>query len=191
MAHRTPLHRFWCTVDRSDPSGCWIWPVVDRRTGYGRISVDGRYISAHRFAFLSFHGAIPESYVIDHLCRNRACCNPDHLEAVTNRENTLRGLSPAITAGRHASIKSCPKGHRYDYENTYVDSKGRRACRACARLRSNKLTCVPLCRSCGKRNAGTCYPSSDELEYRNGIAHRTHDGTPLCELPASRKVWVA
>jgi hypothetical protein len=185
------LHRFWLKVDRSsDPRGCWIWPNVDRRAGYGRISVDGSYIYTHRFAFLTFVGQIPEGYVVDHLCRNRACCNPDHLEAVTNRENTVRGLAPSVAAARHASVRRCPHGHPYDEENTYRDSLGRRACRACARRRSNGVTSLRLCRSCAKRNVGNRYPSSDALQSGvDGMAHRMFDGSQLCLLPESRKVW--
>lgn len=190
MAQRTPLHRFWSTVDRDGPGGCWVWPVVDRRSGYGRMGIDYRHVYTHRFAFETFNGAIPEGHVVDHLCRNRACCNPSHLEAVTIGENTARGMARPMAAALCRSISRCPHGHPYDETNTYWNVKGRRSCRACARRRGNGVTSLWLCRSCGKRNAGTRYPSSDVLEPgENGVSHRVHEGQWLCSLPLSRKVW--
>lgn len=78
-------------------------------------------------------GPIPEGLVIDHLCRNRGCVNPDHLEAVTQRENILRGEGLAAANARKTH---CPKGHPYSGENLYVvPSSGRRQCRICADAR--------------------------------------------------------
>ena len=190
VAHRTPLQRFWARVDREGPGGCWLWPTVDRQTGYGRISVGGSAQSTHRFAYQTFVGPIPEGYVVDHLCRVRACCNPAHLEPVTNRENTIRGLAPLLARTRHAATTCCPSGHPYDEANTYYNRNGQRSCRACARRRGNGLTSVPMCRSCGKRHAGNRYPVGDALSVESGRAHRTYEGVRLCDLPLTREVWV-
>lgn len=71
--------------------GCWTWLGAIDRDGYGRVGKDGRCLRVHRVAYESLIGAIPEGLVIDHLCRNRACANPLHLEPVTVRENFMRG----------------------------------------------------------------------------------------------------
>lgn len=76
---------------RVTDSGCWEWRGMVNRNGYGRVWLDGRRHMVHRIMYTLLKEEIPEGLVLDHLCRNRLCCNPDHLEAVTVRENTLRG----------------------------------------------------------------------------------------------------
>lgn len=114
-------------------TGCINWTGPVTRQGYGRIGLGGRdggHTQAHRLAYETAKGPIPEGLVIDHLCRNRRCCNPDHLEAVTSRENTRRGSS---SAGREWLRSHCDSGHELTPENTRLERNGQRRCRTCAR----------------------------------------------------------
>lgn len=114
-----------------DENGCWNWTGALQK-GYGRItwSASGRKVfrSSHRTMYQALVGAIPDELDLDHLCRNRACCNPEHLEPVTRQTNLLRG--DTIPAARAARTR-CPNGHPYDEENTLTDKYGRRSCRTC------------------------------------------------------------
>ncbi len=112
-----------------DPdSGCWLWDNALLGGGYGQFSIDGRPVYAHRFSYIRTYGAIPDGLQLDHLCRTRHCVNPAHLEAVTCRENLLRGET---LAAKHAAATHCPHGHAYDDTNTYRDPRGYRQCRKC------------------------------------------------------------
>jgi len=126
----TVLDRFEAKYVRSEV-GCWEW--TGSRAGgrpgrrYGYFYLNGRRQYAHRVAYEMFVGPIPEGLTIDHLCRNRGCVNPDHLEPVTNRENSLR-----------ARRTHCVHGHPFDAENTGVQRASgrfdRRRCLTCSRL---------------------------------------------------------
>jgi hypothetical protein len=108
-------------------SGCWEWTRGKLPQGYGVVSIAGRPWRAHRALFEILAGPIPDGLGLDHLCRNRCCVNPDHLEPVTTRENLMRG---ATLAARNAVKTHCPRGHAYDEANTRQHN-GRRFCRAC------------------------------------------------------------
>jgi hypothetical protein len=109
---------------------CWLWTGHCDPCGYGVFQDGDRKIGAHRWSHMAFSGPIPDDMEIDHLCRERSCVNPDHLEVVTHAEN-IRRAAPA-TKGR------CVNGHEYTPENTYIrpgKAEGRRDCRACIRER--------------------------------------------------------
>jgi hypothetical protein len=127
--------RFWSKVEFS--GSCWLWTGTKSDTGYGNIYIDGSKQLAHRVAYELLVGPIPEGLDLDHLCRIRACVNPDHLEPVTRRENCLRGRrSKLLQRGTDTNARKthCPKGHPYDEANTSIRG-GRRHCRACHRDR--------------------------------------------------------
>jgi hypothetical protein len=113
-------------------SGCWEYAHRDAK-GYGRMWVGSRcdgsraFKLAHRISYEEFVGPIPEGLVLDHLCRNHACVNPEHLEPVTNAENVRRGVRKTKT--------HCPQGHPYDADNTLRDKHGKRYCIACRKHR--------------------------------------------------------
>lgn len=141
------LTRFLAKVQR-EGSGCWRWTGAINQHGYGRVwdIRRGGAVQAHRFSYEAHKGSVPDGLVIDHLCRNRACVNPDHLEPVTNRENLLRGANFVADEARRTQ---CPVGHPYDEANTYRRPDGIRTCRAClADYRKAKRGRV--CRSCAR-----------------------------------------
>lgn len=132
--------RFWSKVA---PTGfCWEWTGARSNTGYGHFFVDGgraepKTRGAHRVAWELLIGPIPEGLVLDHLCRNRGCVNPDHLEPVTDQVNMRRGKSPNAVS---ASTNVCRRGH--SLEDAYLahrsDGRITRRCRTCQRERATR-----------------------------------------------------
>lgn len=114
--------------------GCWLWTGWKNNKGYGMLTERGKHVLAHRMMWESINGPIPSGMELDHLCRNTLCVRPDHLEAVTHRENILRGAGPIP---RNARKTHCPHGHVYDRKNTRLNN-GHRACRACGRIRARE-----------------------------------------------------
>lgn len=117
-------------------TGCWEWQGPLDSVGYGSIGIGGhntRHVRNHRVTYEFFIAEIPDGLVIDHLCRNRPCCNPWHLEPVTHKVNLHRGET--ITAA-NAAVTHCPQGHAYDAANTHRNRDGSRRCRACQYLQT-------------------------------------------------------
>jgi hypothetical protein len=111
-------------------SVCWIWIAAETSRGYGCWAVQGKPTSTHRITYETFVAPIPEGLTIDHLCRVKLCCNPAHLEAVTQAENNRRAC---------AHITHCPQGHPYEGENlTTHGTRQARVCIACRREASRR-----------------------------------------------------
>ena len=120
--------RFWDKVD-IDPSGCWLWTATTTQ-GYGYLWARPGTVStrAHKLAYETLVAPVPTGLVLDHLCRVRRCCNPAHVEPVTDQVNLLRGETLAAAQVRRTH---CPRGHAYDAENTRTYRRNKRECRAC------------------------------------------------------------
>lgn len=134
------LERFEKKVQHIPESGCWIWSGYLCNKGYGIFWFDGGAKKAHRISYELYVGQIPAGMVVDHVCRERSCVNPEHLRPVTSRENTHADGSIA-PAKRNSQKTTCPKcGGPYS-----TDSRGGRICRPClakyyrARQQTKKL----------------------------------------------------
>lgn len=123
---KSALIRFWSKAEIGKASECWNWVGAINGSGYGSYRTGKQTNDSHRMAYQLSKGTIAPGMQIDHLCRNRKCQNPNHLEEVTQHENMRRGI-----AGWQQLAKThCPQGHAYSAENTYL-YKRRRSCRIC------------------------------------------------------------
>jgi hypothetical protein len=133
----TVENRFWSKIDRA--GSCWVWTGTLHKCGYGVLVVTRKAVLAHVFAFRMLIGAVPPGLQIDHLCRNRRCVNPAHMEAVTQAENIRRGIGPSAIFAR---ATHCIAGHEFIQANTYRVKTARgnnaRRCRACHARRSRE-----------------------------------------------------
>jgi len=123
-------------------TGCWLWAGSVKSNGYGQVGGKFRIKKCHVHiaVFEHLHGPVPKGLELDHLCRVRSCCNPDHLEPVTRQENCRR--SPMLRAWavrqqeRQKAKTRCKHGHPFDEANTRHRPRGSRDCRACGRIRA-------------------------------------------------------
>jgi HNH endonuclease len=183
--------RFWIKVFPCPFTGCWLWGAGENKNGYGRWQpVRGRQEFVHRAVVRIFRGPIPRGMHVDHLCRVRSCCNPDHLEVVTARENCHRGDSPWAANWRKTH---CINGHEFDKENTYWEasqypgSVAKRRCRACGRERKRK--------SMGYSQLGAKYrtycPQGHEYAGRNLVVHGGRRHCRTCRNAYRRRLYAA
>lgn len=136
--------RFWSNVSATSAEGCWKWNGPISVYGYGRLmeSIGNRktkQLMAHRFAYEQVIGKIEEGMTIDHVCRNKSCVNPAHMEVVTRGENSIRSHSKNMMAMRE---NCCTKGHKIEKENvikeTRKNGKERFRCKICSLSREAK-----------------------------------------------------
>jgi hypothetical protein len=122
----TVEQRFWAKVHKGDV--CWNWTAARTSAGYSWFYDGDAMILGHRFVYELLVEPIPTGMVIDHLCRNRRCVNPEHLEVVTHAENVQRGVPRK---------RYCPNGHEWTPETTYhpPSAPQRRLCKPCMRAR--------------------------------------------------------
>lgn len=186
--------RFWAKVNKDAPNGCWEWTgALTGGYGYfGRMTPDGPHnFNSHRAAYESLRGPVPDGLVLDHLCRNRRCVNPDHLEPVTHKTNILRGVGFSAT---NAKRTHCAHGHPLTGDNLVVYA-GKRVCRQCkarniaktyrkriARLRAKGVMPPPQSKDTCKRG----HPLTPDNLYWS--RNHTHRSCRTCNLAASKAI---
>lgn len=119
---------------------CWDWQAYKDK-GYGATSLGKTYISTHRLMYAWLVAPLPKGQgrnipVLDHLCRRPSCCNPLHLELVSNRTNLMRGESPSAVCARKTE---CKNGHPLSGENLYIRPTGERSCRTCRQAEAQRI----------------------------------------------------
>jgi nitrate/TMAO reductase-like tetraheme cytochrome c subunit len=125
------MDNFYDKVDKTDT--CWNWFGSTNEKGYGLFRFNGKTSKAHRVSYILANGSIDPHLVIDHLCKNKKCVNPDHLDLVTQKENVIRGLAGKVNNPQ--SIKThCPNGHEY----SRIDKNGYRLCGKCRSIQTMK-----------------------------------------------------
>jgi hypothetical protein len=128
--------RFWRQVEGGDFETCWLWTGRPANAGYGKFVVRQKWYQAHRFAYERLIGPIPDGLDLDHLCRNRACVNPWHMDPVTRYVNSRRAqLGWRVSRDRTHPVEThCAQGHARTEANTYFPPNGRSPrCRTCNR----------------------------------------------------------
>jgi hypothetical protein len=127
------VRRFMSKIEIGAGQSCWEW-LACTSGGYGSFNIGYRHHLAHRVAYELFRGPIPPGMTIDHLCRNRACANPEHFEVVTRGENARRGVSA------NAAKTHCKHGHALTPENVYRQpTRNGRYCRTCRTIRRREV----------------------------------------------------
>jgi hypothetical protein len=130
----TLIERFNEKWHLDEATGCWIWDAYKQPSGYANLWNGERVEQAHRISYRLFVGEIPRGTEIDHRCRNRACVNPEHLRAVTHRENMRVSDAPM---GRNAAKLRCKRGHPLSGTNLVIRN-GTRQCRECLNRRARR-----------------------------------------------------
>ena len=123
---KNTMDNFWDRVDKS--TDCWHWTGSKTSKGYGQFKLNGKNRLVHRVSYETLKGTIPDGLVVDHLCRNRGCVNPSHMDIVTSGENVLRGVGPTA---QFARATHCIHGHPFDKNNTFIYKRSTTTERVC------------------------------------------------------------
>ena len=127
------LHRFQKNIELDLLEGCWLWKGSVNRDCYGTFWYEGKTRLSHRMSYEHWNGPIPKGLQLDHLCRNRNCVYPQHMEPVTFAENQRRG----IQRNQYMDKTHCVRGHEFNEKNTYMKpNNGGRECRVCKNIRA-------------------------------------------------------
>jgi len=159
--HSTPDQRFWSKVSRE--FDCWLWQGTKTGNGYGRFWDGQRMVLAHRWAYEQLRGPIPAGLQADHRCRHRNCVNPQHIDLVTARGNSLTAYLP------NAMKLVCVRGHPLTGSNLQLNSKGNRQCRACQRIHQHRYDLK-------RRKARALLGEREESQGCPRCGHDAHDG---------------
>jgi hypothetical protein len=143
--------RFWSKVTIEETDKCWEWNATKNPEGYGGFRANGKMEKSHRVAWGLMKGVIPDGLDVHHVCGNKGCCRPSHMEILTRLEHCHRDRSGGCSPPRrhmervprgeaHYQLKKthCPSGHEYSEGNTYISSRGKRYCRECRRVNALK-----------------------------------------------------
>lgn len=130
--------RFWRHIEIDVQTQCWNWTGKLINSGYGLFGVgtkkENKFKTSHRWSYEYFRGSIIKPFTVDHLCHNRICCNPFHLEVVSQKENVRRG--EGILSINYRKTR-CKWGHEFTSENTRIIKLGRK-CKECEREANRK-----------------------------------------------------
>jgi len=124
--------RLWGKVDVAGADDCWEWRAALTGKGYGKIQWGRRYVNAHRVVYEHFHGPIPKGLLVLHRCDNRVCVNPAHLFVGTAKDNADDMMRKGRGRGANGEVLT-PHAHWDDQANWYINARGEKICRVCAR----------------------------------------------------------
>lgn len=117
-------------------TACWEWLLSQNTYGYGKIWLNKKTVQTHRLMFEYYCGSICPDLTINHLCRNRNCCNPIHLEQISNKENVLKGTGISAI---NAKKTHCIHSHEFTPDNTYITPDNKRNCKTCRKISCQKF----------------------------------------------------